>query len=183
MASTQPLQLHLQGGFEAINSALSKVDRKQVKGIGISGQQHGFVPVDRHGQVRLPTFALLCSYSDCLQMPDGVRALQVIRNAKLWCDVESAKEAATLSEQWDYNLVPGFTASKILWLKENEPENFDKLAKVLLPHDYFNWYLTGRYVAEVRSGISAIGCEHLYTKSVVIDSVTAGRGCKRHRTI
>ena len=88
-----------------------------------------------------------------LNLPDGVRALQVIRNAKLWCDVESAKEAATLSEQWDYNLVPGFTASKILWLKEHEPENFDKLAKVLLPHDYVNWYLTGRYVAEVRSGI------------------------------
>jgi len=77
-------------------------------------------------------------------------AWQVIRNAKLWCDVESASQAKALSKEWDYNLVPGFTASKILWLKENEPENFEKLAKVLLPHDYFNWYLTGRYCAEVR---------------------------------
>ena len=76
--------------------------------------------------------------------------MQVIRNAKLWCDVESAKQAKELSAQWDYNLVPGFTASKILWLKENEPENFEKLAKVLLPHDYINWYLTGEYAAEVR---------------------------------
>ena len=76
--------------------------------------------------------------------------MQVIRNAKLWCDVESAKQAKELSSKWDYNLVPGFTASKILWLKENEPENFDKLAKVLLPHDYINWYLTGEYAAEVR---------------------------------
>ena len=75
--------------------------------------------------------------------------LQVIRNAKLWCDVESSKQAKELSTKWDYNLVPGFTASKILWLKENEPENFEKLAKVLLPHDYINWYLTGRYTAEV----------------------------------
>lgn len=74
---------------------------------------------------------------------------QVIRNAKLWCDVESASQAKALSKEWDYNLVPGFTASKILWLKENEPENFEQLAKVLLPHDYFNWYLTGRYCAEV----------------------------------
>jgi xylulokinase len=41
----------IQGGFEAINAALSKVDRKQVKGIGISGQQHGFVPVDKKGKV------------------------------------------------------------------------------------------------------------------------------------
>lgn len=73
---------------------------------------------------------------------------QVIRNAKLWCDVESAKEAEDLSKQWDWTLVPGFTASKILWLKNNEPENFSKLAKVLLPHDYFNYYLTGRYCME-----------------------------------
>jgi len=74
----------------------------------------------------------------------------VIRNAKLWCDVESAAQAKSLSKEWDYNLVPGFTASKILWLKENEPQNFQQLAKVLLPHDYFNWYLTGRYCAEVQ---------------------------------
>lgn len=73
---------------------------------------------------------------------------QVIRNAKLWCDVESVKEAEHLSKQWDWTLVPGFTASKILWLKNNEPENFSKLAKVLLPHDYFNYYLTGRYCME-----------------------------------
>lgn len=73
----------------------------------------------------------------------------MIRNAKLWCDVESADEAKYLSEQWDYNLVPGFTASKILWLKEKEPENFAKLRHVLLPHDYINYYLTGRYAMEV----------------------------------
>jgi len=42
--------VRVQGGFEAINAALSKVDRKQVKGIGISGQQHGFVPVDKKGK-------------------------------------------------------------------------------------------------------------------------------------
>lgn len=81
----------------------------------------------------------------------------MIRNAKLWCDVESAKEAETLSKKWDYNLVPGFTASKILWLKEHEPENFDKLAKVLLPHDYINWYLTGRYAAEVSTKTAPAG--------------------------
>lgn len=41
----------VQGGFAAINSALSEVDRKDVRGIGISGQQHGFVPMDGDGQV------------------------------------------------------------------------------------------------------------------------------------
>ena len=50
----------MQEGFEAINSALSSVDRKQVKGIGISGQQHGFVPVDSKGQVRLFFSTCIC---------------------------------------------------------------------------------------------------------------------------
>ena len=77
--------------------------------------------------------------------------MQVIRNAKLWCDVESAPQAKKLSKQWDWTLVPGFTASKILWLKENEPDNFAKLAHVMLPHDYFNYYLTGRNVMEVHA--------------------------------
>ena len=78
-----------------------------------------------------------------------MNAMQVIRNAKLWCDVESAKEAEYLSNEWEYSLVPGFTASKILWLKNNEPENFARLRKVLLPHDFLNFHLTGRYCMEV----------------------------------
>lgn len=63
--------------------------------------------------------------------------------------MESAEEAETLSNQWDYSLVPGFTASKILWLKNKEPENFARLRKVLLPHDFLNFHLTGRYCMEV----------------------------------
>ena len=78
--------------------------------------------------------------------------VQVIRNAKLWCDVESAEEAEHLSNEWEYSLVPGFTASKILWLKNKEPENFARLRKVLLPHDFLNYHLTGRYCMEVRFG-------------------------------
>lgn len=89
---------------------------------------------------------------------------QVIRNAKLWCDVESAEEAKDLSKKWDWTLVPGFTASKILWLKNNEPENFSKLAKVLLPHDYFNYYLTGRYCMEAsflaQHVLERVACPH-----------------------
>eukprot|EP00891_Asterochloris_glomerata_P002942 jgi/Astpho2/2942/Aster-01084 len=114
--------LWIEGGIAALSEALANVDKAAVKSLGISGQQHGFVPVDKDGEV--------------------------IRNAKLWCDVESAPQAKKLSAMWDWTLVPGFTASKIAWLKENEPDNFKKLAKVLLPHDYFNYYLTGRYCAE-----------------------------------
>ncbi|MCZ7636275.1 MAG: xylulokinase [Verrucomicrobia bacterium] len=45
-------------------------------------------------------------------------------------------------------VLPGFTASKILWLRKHEPQNYAKLATVLLPHDYLNWWLTGRAVME-----------------------------------
>lgn len=74
---------------------------------------------------------------------------QVLRNAKLWCDTESAAEAAELSAALGTTIVPSFTATKLLWLKRHEPQLFEQLAHVLLPHDYFNWFLTGKYAMEV----------------------------------
>ena len=104
------------------------VRRNEVRGIGISGQQHGFVPLDKNGQV--------------------------IRAAKLWCDTSTAGEcdlirahfggSKAVIEKVGMDMLPGFTAPKILWLKRNEPENFANLATVLLPHDYLNFYLTGK---------------------------------------
>ena len=101
--------------------------RDAVAGIGVSGQQHGFVPLDH--------------------------AAQVIRPAKLWCDTSTAEEcqllrdhfggSKALIEKVGMDMLPGFTAPKILWLKRHEPENFAKLVTVLLPHDYLNHYLTG----------------------------------------
>jgi xylulokinase len=106
--------------------------RKEVAGIGISGQQHGFVALDAQGQV--------------------------IRPAKLWCDTSTAGECDLLRkhfggsrffiEKVGSDMLPGFTAPKILWLKRNEPGNFSKLAMVLLPHDYLNYYLTGKFGME-----------------------------------
>src|SRR5690606_23693646 len=83
---------------------------------------------------------------------------EVIRPAKLWCDTSTAAECdeimqavggfkATVREIGNA-VLPGFTASKILWLKKNEPKNFAKLATVLLPHDYLNFWLTGEKVME-----------------------------------
>ena len=51
--------------------------------------------------------------------------------------------AQAVIEKVGMDMLPGFTAPKILWLKRHEPENFAKLATVLLPHDYFNFHLTG----------------------------------------
>lgn len=104
----------------------------EVRALGVSGQQHGFVPLDAKGEV--------------------------IRPAKLWCDTVTADECDILTEKMGgpartlralgNAFLPGFTAPKILWLKRREPKNFARLAKVLLPHDYLNFWLTGRATME-----------------------------------
>ena len=107
---------------EAVLEALSGLDAKAVEGLGISGQQHGFVALDA--------------------------AHEVIRPAKLWCDTETAPEAEELTRETGVSTPAGFTASKILWLKRHEPESFARLAHVLLPHDYINFVLTGELAME-----------------------------------
>ncbi len=101
--------------------------KAEVVGIGVSGQQHGFVPLDTHHQV--------------------------IRPAKLWCDTSTTAQCDEIRAKLGgrdqtialagNDILPGFTAPKILWLKQNEPANFAKLAHVALPHDFLNLRLTG----------------------------------------
>lgn len=118
----------------AIKAALKQAKAKagEVKAVGVSGQQHGFVPLDKAGNV--------------------------IRPAKLWCDTSTSAECEAITAKLGgakktisalgNAVLPGFTASKILWLKKHEPKNFAKLATVLLPHDYLNFWLTGERVME-----------------------------------
>lgn len=101
--------------------------KPEVRGIGVSGQQHGFVPLAKDGTVA--------------------------RSAKLWCDTSTAAQCAEITEHFGGTaeiirrtgnaMLPGYTAPKILWLRQNEPENWKKTAVVLLPHDYLNFWLTG----------------------------------------
>src|SRR5687768_5969425 len=103
--------------------ALGKeVDLGRVRAVGVSGQQHGFVALDR--------------------------AKQVLRPAKLWCDTSTAAEARELTSTLGRHVPAGFTASKILWLKRHEPRHFARLAHVLLPHDWVNFRLTGELTME-----------------------------------
>ncbi len=105
----------------------AKATAGEVVAISVSGQQHGFVPMDKSGAV--------------------------IRPAKLWCDTTTTAECAEITQALGgakgairavgNAVLPGFTAPKILWLRKNEPENYARLATVLLPHDYLNWWLTG----------------------------------------
>ncbi len=106
--------------------------KKSVIAIGVSGQQHGFVPLDREGNV--------------------------LYNVKLWCDTSTVEECKQITvafggekkllDEVGNLILPGYTASKILWLKNNAPDLYSKLHTVLLPHDYLNFYLTGNKVME-----------------------------------
>ena len=110
----------------------SGVDSAEVKGIGISGQMHGLVMLDKDGKV--------------------------IRRSIIWCDQRTAKECEEITEKVGAKrlieitanpALTGFTASKILWVRNNEPENYAKCAKILLPKDYVRYKLTGEFATEV----------------------------------
>jgi len=130
------MEQHPQDWVKALDLVLrqvaSRIDRRRVRGIGVSGQQHGFVPLDADGAV--------------------------IRPAKLWCDTSTVAECDLLTQRLGGTaavirtaglpFLPGYTAPKILWLKRHEPANFRRLRQVLLPHDYLNFHLTGNYFME-----------------------------------
>ena len=110
----------------------SNVSSDMICAIGVSGQQHGMVPLDARGEV--------------------------IRPAKLWCDTETSPQCDQIIERIGSpekviglignSVAAGFTASKILWVKQHEPQSYERLATVLLPHDYINYWLTGEKKTE-----------------------------------
>ncbi len=89
----------------------------RIVGIGVSGQQHGAVWLDETGEV--------------------------LRPAKLWCDTSTAEEARHLTRVLGRTIPPGFTAPKVLWTARHEPEVCARAHRLLLPHDYLNFLLTG----------------------------------------
>ena len=102
----------------------------EIISIGISGHMHGATLIDDAGKV--------------------------IRPCILWNDTRSYQECREFEDQnFDVRSItgnltmPGFTAPKINWIKNNEPENFNKISKVLLPKDYLRFYLTGEYFSEM----------------------------------
>jgi len=112
--------------------AESKVDKDKVAGIGLSGQMHGLVMLDEAGNV--------------------------LRNSIIWCDGRTTKQceeitarvgAERLVEITANPALPGFTASKILWVREHEPEIYAKCRHILLPKDYIRYKLTGVFATEV----------------------------------
>jgi xylulokinase len=151
---------------KAIRQALraAKAVAAEVRAIGVSGQQHGFVPLDAAGEV--------------------------IRPAKLWCDTTTTAECEEIMEALGGQketikaignaILPGFTAPKILWLKKHEPQHFKSLHTVLLPHDYLNFWLTGEKVMEYgdASGTALLDVRKRKWSDAVLSAIDDALGSK-----
>ncbi len=112
--------------MDGLAELTAECDKAQIAGIGCGGQMHGLVILDEQDEV--------------------------IRPAILWNDGRTAKQVDYLNNKigkeklsaYTGNIAfAGFTAPKILWVKENEPKDFERIAKIMLPKDYINYILTG----------------------------------------
>ena len=131
--------------MEGSRELTADCDKSQVQGISFGGQMHGLVALDNQDQV--------------------------IRPAILWNDGRTGKQTDYLNQvigkdklsEYTANIAfAGFTAPKILWMKENEPENFAKICKIMLPKDYLAYKLSGSFCTEYSdaSGMLLLDVEH-----------------------
>lgn len=118
----------------AIRKALANGELRgeQISCIGFSGQMHGAVMLDNSGEV--------------------------VRPALIWCDVRTEKQCKDLSERVGVErlirltcnpALPNFTLTKLLWTRENEPENWTRVRSIMLPKDYVRFRLTGERATDV----------------------------------
>ena len=131
--------------FQGIPELLTGFDSTLVRGIGCGGQMHGLVILDSRDNV--------------------------IRPAILWNDGRTAKQVDFLNNEVGKQVLSartaniafaGFTAPKVLWVRENEPENFARIDKLMLPKDYINYVLTGVHSCDYSdaSGMLLLDVEH-----------------------
>jgi xylulokinase len=123
-----------QAAVQAIRSVLAKagVSGGDVQGVGLSGQMHGLVILDRDNAI--------------------------IRPALIWCDQRSQPQVDFINQKigkdkvLEYTANPvltGFTLPKLLWVRDHEPQYFERVRKMLLPKDYIRFVLTGEFASEV----------------------------------
>jgi xylulokinase len=140
--------------------AQAGVDGGDVAAVGLSGQMHGSVFLDGGDEV--------------------------IRPAILWCDQRTARQCATITETVGERdviaetlnpVLTGFTAPKIVWLRDEEPEHYARVRRVLLPKDYVRLRLTGEYATEVSdaSGTSLLNVPERRWSDIMLDRLEIPR--------
>jgi len=148
----------------ALRDALLGVDpdvRSSARAAAVSGQQHGFVPVDASGAV--------------------------VSRVKLWCDTSTAAECEAIMQDYGGakaclaemgNLVlPGYTASKIRWLRDSQPAAYERMSRIMLPHDYVNFLLTGEHCMEAgdASGTGMLRIADRIWSAKMLQAIDSGR--------
>jgi xylulokinase len=132
-----------------------------IQGIGLSGQMHGLVILDADDEV--------------------------IRPALIWCDQRSQRQVDAINQsvgkenvlKWTANpVLTGFTLPKLLWVRDNEPRNFERVRKMLLPKDYVRFRLTGEFATEVSdaSGTSVFDVVNRRWSWEMMDALQLDRG-------
>lgn len=136
--------------------AKAGISASEIKGVGLSGQMHGLVMLDKSGNV--------------------------LRKSIIWCDQRTAKECEEITQKVGAeNLIKitanpaltGFTASKIMWVKNKEPEIYEKCAHILLPKDFIRYKLTGEFATEVSdaSGMQLLDVPNRKWSDQVLDAL------------
>ncbi|MBC7188751.1 xylulokinase [Candidatus Aerophobetes bacterium] len=127
-----------QQWWEAVKTAIKEllrfVEKKEdIKAIGLSGQMHGLVALDKEGNVLRP----------CILWNDQRSSPQC---REIYDKVGGEDKLLTYTNN---SMLPGYTAGKILWVRENEPHLYERIAKILVPKDYIRYRLTGEFATEV----------------------------------
>lgn len=134
----------------------SGVAPEAVKGVGLSGQMHGLVMLDEAGKP--------------------------LRKSIIWCDGRTSRECAEITELVGRQrlieitanpALTGFTAGKILWVRRNEPELYEKCRHILLPKDYIRYKLTGIFATEVSdaSGMNLLDVPNRCWSDEILDKL------------
>ncbi len=149
--STQKPQDWIDGFCKCL-SMLDKNVVSEIKALSVSGQMHGLVCLDEYDKVLYP--AILWN--------DGRSSSEV--------ELLNTKYKSLTNKECDNIALSGFTAPKLMWLKNNEPEVFSKISKIMLPKDYLNYYLTKKFITEVSDASGTLYFnvkERQYSKKVL----------------
>lgn len=144
---------------KSINGVINKanINSSEIKGIGLTGQMHGLVTIDSNGKVLYP----------CI----------------MWNDQRTGEECKDIEEKIGFNellsitgnqVLPGFTAPKILWLRKNKPDVYTKIKKILLPKDYIRFKLTNEFFTDVSdaSGTSLLNVKERKWSKEILDKLS-----------
>lgn len=141
---------------KAIKELLQEVDPASISAIGLTGQMHGMVALDKSGKVLRP----------CIMWND--------QRSHVECEeISSIVGAQRVLEITGNPILAGFTAPKIKWVQKNEPDIFNQIAKVLLPKDYIRFRLTGEFFSDVSdaSGTSLLNVGERKWSEEIMDAL------------